>query len=41
MVNGMMENRDFYINQTKTLQGIDDIWIVRSDIVQKQFERRR
>lgn len=41
MVNGMMENRDFYINQTKTLQGIDDIWIIRSDVVKKQFGKGR
>jgi len=37
MVNGMMENRDFYINQTKKLQGIDDLWIVRSEIITKQY----
>ncbi len=29
MVNGMMENRDFYVNQTKKLNGVDDLWIVR------------
>jgi diguanylate cyclase (GGDEF)-like protein len=37
MVNGMMENRDFYINQTKKLQGIDDLWIVRSEAITKQY----
>ncbi len=37
MVNGMMENRDFYVNQTKKLQGVDDLWIVRSDVVKKQY----
>ncbi len=37
MVNGIMENRDFYINQTKNLQHIDDIWIVRSHTVNKQY----
>lgn len=37
MVNGIMANRDFYINQTKNLQHIDDIWIVRSDAVKKQY----
>jgi len=37
MVNGMMENRDFYINQTKKLQGIDDLWIVRSELITKQY----
>ncbi len=41
MVNGMMENRDFYINQTKNLQGVDDLWIVRSDIVKKQYGNGR
>lgn len=37
MVNGMMENRDFYINQTKNLKGVDDLWIIRSDVVKKQY----
>ncbi len=37
MVNGIMDNRDFYINQTKHLQNIDDIWIIRSDKVEKQY----
>ena len=36
MVNGMMGNRDFYINQTKNLDNIDDLWIVRSAAVNKQ-----
>jgi len=36
MVNGMMENRTFYINQTKNLENIDDIWILRSEAVVKQ-----
>jgi diguanylate cyclase (GGDEF)-like protein len=37
MVNGMMQNRDFYINQTKNLKGVDDLWIIRSDVVKKQY----
>lgn len=37
MVNGIMENRDFYINQTKNLENIDDIWIIRSEAVKKQY----
>jgi diguanylate cyclase (GGDEF)-like protein len=37
MINGIMSNRTFYINQTRELEHIDDIWIVRSDIVQKQY----
>jgi len=37
MVNGMMQNRDFYINQTKNLSGVDDLWIIRSDAVKKQY----
>jgi len=37
MVNGIMSNRDFYIDQTKNLQHIDDIWIIRSEAVKKQY----
>ena len=37
MVNGMMENRDFFINQTKHLSHIDDVWITRSKKVEKQY----
>jgi len=37
MVNGIMENRDFYINETKNLSNIDDLWIIRSDEVNKQY----
>jgi len=37
MVNGIMANRDFYIDQTKNLQHIDDIWIIRSQAVKKQY----
>jgi diguanylate cyclase (GGDEF)-like protein len=37
MVNGIMENRNFYINETKNLSNIDDLWIIRSDEVDKQF----
>ncbi len=37
MVNGMMANRDFFINQTKNLDNIDDLWIVRSKTVNKQY----
>jgi len=41
MVNGIMENRDFYINQIKNLDNVDDIWIVRSDTVNKQFGKSK
>lgn len=37
MVNGIMQNRDFYIEQTKDLENIDDIWILRSDKVIQQY----
>ncbi|MGB5867123.1 MAG: GGDEF domain-containing protein [Arcobacteraceae bacterium] len=37
MVNGIMTNRDFYINETKNLSNIDDLWIIRSDEVNKQY----
>jgi len=37
MVNGIMENRDFYINQTKNLDNIDDLWIVRAQTVNEQY----
>ena len=37
MVNGIMQNRDFYINETKNLSNIDDLWIIRSDEVNKQY----
>ncbi|MCD4758846.1 MAG: GGDEF domain-containing protein [Arcobacteraceae bacterium] len=37
MVNGIMANRDFYIEQTKNLKHIDDIWIIRSNTVKKQY----
>ncbi len=37
MVNGIMANRDFYINQTKNLNHIDDIWIIRAPSVEKQY----
>jgi len=37
MVNGMMQNRDYYIDQTKKLENIDDIWIIRSKTVEDQY----
>jgi diguanylate cyclase (GGDEF)-like protein len=37
MVNGIMANRDFYIDQTKNLENIDDIWIIRSKTVINQY----
>jgi len=37
MVNGIMKNRDFYINETKNLSNIDDLWIIRSEEVNKQY----
>ena len=41
MVNGMMEKRDFFVNQTKNLDNIDDLWIIRSSIVEKQYGKTR
>ncbi len=37
MVNGIMDNRDFYIDQTKRLSNIDDIWIIRAKSVEEQY----
>jgi two-component system, cell cycle response regulator len=37
MVNGIMKNRDFYIEQTKNLDNIDDLWIIRAKTVNKQY----
>jgi len=37
MVNGMMQNRNFYITQTENIDNIDKLWIVRSPSVEKQF----
>lgn len=37
MVNGIMENRGFYISETKNLQNIENLWIIRSEDVTKQF----
>ena len=37
MVNGIMNNREFFIKQTRSLKHVDDIWIVRSPIVTKQY----
>lgn len=37
MVNGIMDNREFFINQTKKLDNIDDIWIVRANVVVEQY----
>ena len=37
MVNGIMQNRDFYLNQTKNLDNIDDLWIIRSKKVIDQY----
>ena len=37
MVNGIMSNRAFFIEQTKELEHIDDIWLVRSPLVEKQY----
>ena len=37
MVNGMMDKRDFFINETKNLKNIDDLWIVRAPAVIEQF----
>jgi len=37
MVNGIMDQRNFFINETKNLKGIDDLWIVRSKAVIDQY----
>ena len=37
MVNGMMQNRDYYIEQTKNIDNIDDLWIIRAETVEKQY----
>ena len=37
MVNGIMKNRDYYIDQTKTLKDIDDLWIIRAKTVEAQY----
>ncbi len=37
MVNGTMDNSDFFISQTKNLEHIDDLWIIRSETVEKQY----
>jgi two-component system, cell cycle response regulator len=37
MVNGIMANRDFYVNQTKRMEGVDDLWIIRSQSIIKQY----
>jgi len=37
MVNGIMKNRDFYVDQTKNLDNIDDLWIIRASTVEKQY----
>jgi len=37
MVNGIMKNRDYYIDQTKHLKDIDDLWIIRAKTVEAQY----
>jgi diguanylate cyclase (GGDEF)-like protein len=37
MVNGIMDNRKFFIEQTKNLDNVDDLWIVRSKVVISQY----
>jgi len=37
MVNGIMENRDFYVSETKNLPNIENLWIIRAEEVNKQF----
>jgi diguanylate cyclase (GGDEF)-like protein len=37
MVNGMMDQREFFINETKNLKNIDDLWIVRAQSVIDQY----
>ncbi len=37
MVNGVMENRFFFLEQIKTITEVDDIWITRGDNVIRQY----
>lgn len=37
MLNGMMDNRLFFLEQIKTLSDVNDIWLVRGDSVIKQY----
>lgn len=37
MVNGIMDKREFFLKQTKSLDNIDDVWIVRATNVEKQY----
>ena len=37
MVNGIMANRDFYVSEAKNLPNIENLWIIRSEDVNKQF----
>ena len=37
MLNGTMNNRDFFLNQIKNLSDVNEIWLVRSDSVIEQY----
>ncbi len=37
MVNDIMDNREFFINHTKKLDNIDDLWMVRAKTVEQQY----
>lgn len=37
MVNGMMDHREYFINQIESSQNISDIWVARGQTVIKQF----
>lgn len=37
MVNGTMENKQFYLNEIKNLNNINHIEIIRSDFIEKEF----
>lgn len=37
MVNGIMDRRDFFLDAIKSVKGVEDMWIVRSSSVSKQF----
>lgn len=37
MVNGMMEQRDVFLDSMKTLDGVEELWIVRAKSVSDQF----
>lgn len=41
MVNGIMDKRDFYLTQTKQLQNIEDLWIIRAKSIEEQYGKAK